>query len=159
MNSYLCAETLFWAPRVQSTTHSLMHKGHRLNWSLSSSGRSLWLDSWNGHYRCWCIICLQYFVANGLCATWFDLMREAAVFLHAPDKLQMSATKHNKDVMHALLHVQGLINQRLYRFYIQLLTQCLILCYMCRAVNVSPVTRPVLPCVYINIIKPVQFTC
>lgn len=31
--------------------------------------------------------------------------------------------------------------------------------YMCRVVNVSPVTRPVLPCVYINIIKPVKFNC
>lgn len=91
-------------------------------------------------------------------------MREAAVFLHAPDKLQMSATKHNKDVMHVLLHVQGLINQRLSILYTTTHTMSyfmLFWIYVCRVVNVivSPVTRPVLPCVYINVIKPVQFTC
>lgn len=36
------------------------------NWSHPSSDHSFLLDYWNGHYRCWCIICLQYSVANGL---------------------------------------------------------------------------------------------
>lgn len=76
--------------------------------TLPVAVRSGW-TGWNGRYRCWCIICLQYFVANGLCATWFDLMREAAVFLHAPDKLKMSATKHNKDVMHVCFMPKALL--------------------------------------------------
>ncbi len=126
---------------------------------LSSSGRSFWLNCWNGHYRCWCIICLQYLCRqNGLCATWFDLIREAAVFLHAPDKLPNECNQ-NTQRCHACIAFMSkalLINvciDFIYYSHNVLFYALLNLHVSCLNVNVSPVTRPVLPCVYINVIK------